>query len=112
MKKILFLLGLVVMLFSCKTTYVSSSTGLDDNAHIKVVKANSSKNSFTGVLTLVIDEQEFALPKIYLDKRSMKAATTPITPGKHQIIIKDGQKVVYNKSLFIDKRETRKIILE
>jgi hypothetical protein len=110
MKKVLFLIGVVITVSSCKST-VSTTSGLENNAHIKVVKANYSE-SYEQPLTLIIDDQEFQISEIYTDKKSMKASVIPTTPGKHHVVIKDGQKVIYDKSIFIDNRETRKIILE
>lgn len=112
MKNKILILGITLLLFSCKTTYVSTITGIEDNAHVKVVMANGSKNSINMPLTLVIDDQEYLISKIYTDKKSMKSETTNIKPGKHQILIKEGNKILFDKSVFISNQETRKIILE
>jgi len=111
MKKVLILLGVVVAIASCKTTYVSTTTGLENSAHIQVVKANYTK-AFDQPIVLIIDDQEFQIKKVYKDKKSMKASVYPISPGKHHIVIKDNSEIVYDKQVFIDNRETRKIILE
>ena len=112
MKKVLFFIVITLFFISCKTTYVSSISGLENNAYIKVVKANNSDQYKKEPLILIIDGQNFQLAKIYQDKKSMKASSTLTTPGKHQVVIKEGEIVLFDKSLFIDNRETRKIILK
>ena len=107
MKNSLLIVLMSIMTFSC-TTYETTVSGVSNSSSIKVVKANNYDKG----LTLVIDNKEFVIGKIFTDKNNIKAATYPILSGKNKVIIKRNNDIIYEKTLFISNRETRKIILE
>ena len=112
MKNTLLIVLLAIAVFECKTTYKTTVSGLENNASVKVIKANKSLNTYDSGMVLIIDDNEYEIGKIYSEKKSMKASVFPTTPGKHKVIIKRSNQNVYEKNLFIDNRETRIIILE
>ncbi len=111
MKNSLLIVLMSIMTFSC-TTYETTVSGVSNSSSIKVVKANKTVNNYDKGLTLVIDNKEFVIGKIFTDKNNIKAATYPILSGKNKVIIKRNNDIIYEKTLFISNRETRKIILE
>lgn len=112
MKNSLLTVFLSIITFSCNITYETTVSGVANTASIKVVKANKAISDYDEELTLIIDNKEYLMDKVYSEKKSLKAAIYPITPGKHNIIIKSNDYKVYEKTLFITNRETRIIILE
>jgi len=111
MKNSLLIVFMSIITFSC-TTYETTVSGLSNASSIKVVKANKAVNDYDKALTLIIDNKEYVIDKIYTDKKSIKASIYPIPTGKNKVIIKSDNDIIYEKTLFITNRETRKIILE
>ncbi len=101
-----------IVVFGCKTTYETTVSGLENVASIKVIKSNKSIVTYDEPLLLIVDGKEYIIEKLYAEKKSLKAPVFPTTPGKHLVTIKKGSQSIYEKSLFIDNRETRIIILE
>lgn len=114
MRTKILLFALLLVSFGCKTTYESTVTGLENNAAVKVVKSNKSLQSYVGPYILLIDGNEFEISKIYSEKKSLKAQIFPTTPGKHEIEVRKDRNspAIYKKSVLIDHRETRVVVLE
>lgn len=105
-------LALIFSLSSCTTTYETTVSGISNSSSIKVVKATKTINDYNKDLKLIIGDKEYPLGKIFSDKHNMKAPIYPINNGKNKVIIKNDNDIIYEKTLFISNRETRKIILE
>lgn len=103
-------IAFVLLIFSgCKHTYKASSSGLDYESSVQIVRANDSESM--NDLILMIDDKRFVVEKVYREKKILKAPKFYTSPGKHIILIKKGITVVHSDTVFLGNQETRKIIL-
>ena len=112
MKNLYTIILLLTTTFSSCITYETSISGISNASSIKVVKARKSSTDYDKNLILFINKKEYVIGKIFNDKKSIKAPVFPIPSGENKVIIKSDDEIIYQKTLFISNRETRKIILE
>ena len=112
MKNFFFLILGVILLFSSCKAVMSETTGVEDVAYIKVLKSDGNPVDYDNELFLIIDNKKVLLSKIYKNKKRIKSDKTKLTVGKHHVVIKYKEEILYDKQIFVGNQETRKIILE
>ena len=106
-KVILFLSVLVV---ACKITYPrEQQSGKEDVAFLLFV---SYKQYVNRPLTITLDGKTTFEAKVVRDsKATYKGQSYAVKPGKRDIIVRNGNEVIYSKKLFLSPQETKQIKL-
>lgn len=105
---LLFFVSLVLM-SSC-TTVRSTSSGIDNVAHIVLV--SNHVEAYPSPLDISIGESlQFKAPVIDDRKRIPHDAIVSFPAGQYTVIVKQGDRVLYNQVIRLDIQQTRRIQL-
>lgn len=110
MKKLLYLLALPLMLFSCKANYpVAQESGKEDMAYLLFV----SSNQYAGKdVQVTIDNGQPFVAKVVKEKKSNRRGTQyGIATGARTLKVSCNGKTLYDKKIFVSTQEVKQIIL-
>ena len=110
MKKFLFITAIMAGVFgfiSCGPhLYSTSSAGKDNISYVVVLSDVKLQN-----VSIFIDEQPFKIDKVYAVKYARKAHPVLTTPGKHNLKLVAGGKIIRDESIFLGVQETKQIVI-
>ncbi len=109
MARIVILSLLVCIMVSCKNTYVATSSGLDNDAAVIVLRDNNSQPIEN--LTIILDGDSILYDEVQKEKNLIKAIPVKLSPGEHQVTIKYEGKALFEDKIYLGNSESRKIIL-
>ncbi|WP_321332752.1 hypothetical protein [uncultured Bacteroides sp.] len=111
MKAKLFLgsfLGLCLLLTGCKVGNIASSQGLSDQAYLYFV----STNKYDVPVSVTIDGSTVFDAKVVKEKKyTIKGNTYAVATGKRHVVVKQSNKILFERDLFLSAQETKKVIL-
>lgn len=114
MKKFIAAVCGLFLLVSCGVGTYTVSSGKPDEGMISFVKADKES------ITVIIDDDNSYEVKTVKTKEWQKAAkkikktaqnTIYVSPGQHTVVVKKGNREVYNKKIFISTQEHKIIEL-
>lgn len=110
MKSSLLLLFVSMIMLSNCTTVRTSSSGMDNMAYIVLVSANSE--AYPSPLDISIGES-MQFKAIVLDerKRVPQDAIVTFPAGQYMVVVRQGDRVLYNQVIRLDIQQTRRIQL-
>lgn len=110
MRKLLYLLALPLMLFSCKANFpVAQESGKEDMAYLLFV--SSSQYVGKDVQVTVDNGQPFTARVVKAKKSNRRGTQYGIGTGTRSLTVScDGQKL-YEKKIFVSTQEVKQIIL-
>jgi hypothetical protein len=109
MKKFLLVICFGILLVSCKNTYVTRSSAIEDASYVMVV---SSGDVLKNIVTVEIDGDSYPLQRVEKIKKEKNAEKIKIAPGKHNIKVYKGSELVSQQNAFLGSQETRKIVIK
>ncbi|MDD4191350.1 MAG: hypothetical protein PHI28_08465 [Mangrovibacterium sp.] len=108
MKKIVVLMFALFAFAACGPHMYSTRSAGQDNSSFVVVVTNGQKYENVAV---IVDGTSHPVEKVYKLKAIRKAHPVAITPGKHQIQVVSGDKILSDENIFLGLQETKKIVL-
>jgi hypothetical protein len=110
MKKLLYLLALPLMLFSCKANFpVAQESGKEDMAYLLFV--SSSQYAGKNVQVTIDNSQPFTAKVVKAEKSNRKGTQYGIGTGTHTLKVSHDGKNLYEKKIFISTQEVKQIII-
>lgn len=109
MRKIIILTFALFTFAACGRHMYSTRSAGQDNSSFVVVVTNGQKYENVAI---IVDGTMHPVEKVYQLKAIRKAHPVAITPGKHQIQVVSGEKILSDENIFIGLQETKKIILQ
>lgn len=108
--KLIFALGLVLLLCGCRAHYpVAQQSGKDDVAYLLFV---SQKEYAKKYVTVTLDgEKTFEAKVIKAKDSNYKGASYAIATGRRKINVEYKGTLIYNKEIFVSTQETKIITL-
>ena len=108
--KIILFLSVLVLLVACKTTYPrEQQSGKEDVAFLLFV---SYKQYVNRPLTITLDGKTTFEAKVVRDsKATYKGQSYAVKSGRRDIVVRNGNEVIYSKKLFLSPQETKLIKL-
>lgn len=110
MKKLLILLFLPLLLYSCKANFpVAQQSGKEDMAYLLFI----SDNQYAGedVQVSVDNAQPFTAKVVNAKKANRRGTQYGIATGARTLKVSYEGKVVYEKKIFVSTQEVKQIIL-
>ncbi|MDC1106826.1 hypothetical protein OAT16_08970 [Prolixibacteraceae bacterium] len=112
MKKIIYIMTLLLVGVSCRNTYVATTSGIAENASIILITERVNHKKYNkGEVLMQVDGETYTIDKVEKEKRAIKAKKLPVKQGKHHVVITLNGEVVIDTQVFIGRNETRKIVL-
>lgn len=109
MKQLLFAIITVLTFSGCgKHMYSTMSSGKENQSFIIVLRQDQT---YPSGVTVIVDNNEYPVDKVFKMKFQRKARPVVITPGKHSIKVLFDGKELYKDEIFIGLQETKKIVL-
>jgi hypothetical protein len=109
MKKILFVLGIGVLLLSACTGVKTISTGLENESFLEFIGLPSN---YSGGVDVNIDDKDSFNAEVNKDHADRpKGKVYAISTGTHIITVSYDSDVIFKKQIFVSSQETKKIIL-
>ncbi len=108
--KILFTLGLILLLSGCRANYpVAQQSGKDDVAYLLFVSPKEYANKY---VTVSIDNANTFEAKVVKSRNSYtKGSSYSIATGRRAINVEYKGRSIYNKEIFVSTQETKIITL-
>ncbi len=108
--KLLFALGLVLLLYGCKSNYpVAQQGGKDDVAYLLIVSHKEYVNKQVAVT--LDNEKTFEAKVVKARDSNYKGVSYAISPGRKKIKVEYKGTSIYNKEIFVSTQETKIITL-
>lgn len=110
----LFNIGLVLSLFliaftSCKVGYTSEARGKTPEAYLQFVQ---TQTVYEQGVTVTIDGKTTFNAKVDKEtRRGVKGNKYAIAPGRHQVKVIFGDKLLYEREVFVSSQELKQITL-
>jgi hypothetical protein len=109
MKKLMFIAA-VLLLSSCATGVKTTSSGLENEAFLEFV---GTPNLYHEGISVTIDNSYTFTAEVKRDHADRpKGKVYAISTGKHDVSVSHDGRVIYQKTIFVSARETRKIVLQ
>jgi len=110
MKKLLFLVALPLVLFSCKANFpVAQESGKEDMAFLLFV--SSGQYAGKDVQVVIDDAQPFTARVVKAKKANRRGTQYGITTGTRTLKVSCDGKRLYEKKIFVSTQEVKQIIL-
>ena len=108
MKKLLFLIVVLLGVTSCGPhMYTTRSSGRDNVSYVIVLKSDTKYEN----VSVIIDGKVFPIEKLYKEKAARKAHPIITTPGKHHIKVMSADSTLVDEKVFLGLQETKEIVL-
>mgnify|MGYP003600535943 FL=1 len=110
MKKLLMLLALPLVLFSCKANFpVAQESGKEDMAYLLFI---SSKDYAGKDVQVTIDNAKPFSARVVKEKKSNRRGTQyAVATGTRTLTVSFEGKTLYSKKIFVSTQEVKQIIL-
>ena len=106
--------AITVLITSCKAHYpVAQASGKEDIAYLMFVSAGIPSDTDIEVeVDVTLDNKTNFKAKIVPSEKANRWGTQySVTPGRHDIVVKKGDKVLYQKSIMTSAQEVKQILL-
>lgn len=107
--KIILLFAAALFLMTSCTGIKSTTKGLENESYIEIV--GTPNNYPDGVKVMIDDNKPFTAEVTRAGSKRPKGVTYAISTGRHKITIKQGNKILYSKEIFVSAQETKQIAL-
>lgn len=109
MKNIISLIAITLFLISGCTGVKSVSSGLENEAFLRIM---GDRSKYSKEVTVSIDDEiEFQAEVSKLHSNRPKGEVYAISTGSHVVSVSFNGELVFRKKIFVSSQETRKIIL-
>jgi len=110
MKKLVLLLTLPLMLFSCKANFpVAQESGKEDMAYLLFI--SSSQYAGKEVQVAIDNAQPFAARVVKAKKSNRRGTQYGIATGTRALKVSCEGKILYEKKIFVSTQEVKQIML-